>query len=131
MMLWEILIVDRSKAKDSFSSRKLHHNQVPENTWGLLHMRTLQEKKLRVQSRMHQNHLYIRIRIMKMINSRPWISTSKDFPSLSYSSMLSATSQLCETIGSGSLENSLRRATLSRSINWIRVQRVNQKYLDK
>ena len=42
--------------------------------------------------------------------------TSNDFPNLSYSSMLRATSQLCETIGSGSFENSLRSAMLFPSV---------------
>lgn len=44
------------------------------------------------------------------------IYTSNDLPNLSYSSMLRATSQLCETIGSGSFENSLRSAMLFSSV---------------
>lgn len=42
--------------------------------------------------------------------------TSKDRPDLSYSSMLKATSQLSETIGSRSSVNSFRSATHSLSV---------------
>jgi len=42
--------------------------------------------------------------------------TSNDFPDLSNSSMLRATSQLCATRGSGSFENSSRSATLFSSM---------------
>lgn len=54
---------------------------------------------------------------------RSELFTSNDLPDLSNSSILRATSQLCETIGSGSLENSSRRATLWSS----RIQPERQK----
>lgn len=43
------------------------------------------------------------------------VITSNDLPEFSNSSMLNATSQLCETIGSGSLENSCSNAMLCSS----------------
>lgn len=54
---------------------------------------------------------------------RSELFTSNDRPDLSNSSILRATSQLCETIGSGSLENSSRRVTLWSS----RIQPERQK----
>ena len=44
--------------------------------------------------------------------------TSNDLPDFSNSSILRATSQLCETIGSGSLANSSRSAMLLSSRKW-------------
>lgn len=53
--------------------------------------------------------------------------TSNDLPNLSYSSMLRATSQLCETIGSGSFENSFRSAMLFSSASSILKIKLNKR----